>query len=85
MTSGFFYHIARYGTQGYRTVKNPLTVAVHPSSALAKLVYYRPDEVEEKGDSKPADDSDETPLHPPECVVYYELAFTTREFMRQVW
>ena len=46
ITAGFFYHTAKLQKNGaYRTVKNPQTVFIHPSSGLAKelprwIVYY---------------------------------------------
>ncbi|KAL6774279.1 hypothetical protein ACKKBG_A24410 [Auxenochlorella protothecoides x Auxenochlorella symbiontica] len=46
ITAGFFYHTASLQRNGsYRTVKNPQTVAIHPSSGLAEalprwLVYH---------------------------------------------
>eukprot|EP00271_Cylindrocystis_brebissonii_P023434 TRINITY_DN9716_c0_g2_i1.p1 TRINITY_DN9716_c0_g2~~TRINITY_DN9716_c0_g2_i1.p1 ORF type:complete len:1086 (-),score=351.57 TRINITY_DN9716_c0_g2_i1:963-4220(-) len=59
VTAGFFYHTARLQKSGaYRTVKNPQTVHIHPSSGLAKEL--------------------------PRWVVYHELVFTTKEYMRQV-
>ena len=59
VTAGFFYHAAKLQKNGnYRTVKNPQTVSVHPSSGLAKEL--------------------------PRWVVYHELVFTTKEYMRQV-
>lgn len=37
IAAGFFYHTARLQKSGsYRTVKNPQTVDIHPSSGLAK-------------------------------------------------
>ncbi|KAL5723084.1 RNA helicase [Ranunculus cassubicifolius] len=39
ITSGFFHHSARLQKSGaYRTVKNPQTVHMHPSSGLAQLL-----------------------------------------------
>ncbi|MCL7038028.1 hypothetical protein MKW94_024499, partial [Papaver nudicaule] len=39
ITSGFFHHSARLQKSGsYRTVKNPQTVHIHPSSGLAQLL-----------------------------------------------
>jgi pre-mRNA-splicing factor ATP-dependent RNA helicase DHX16 len=59
VTAGFFYHAAKLQKNGsYRTVKNPQTVSIHPSSGLAKEL--------------------------PRWVVYHELVFTTKEYMRQV-
>lgn len=46
ITSGYFYHTAKLQKNGsYRTVKNPQTVHIHPSSGLAEvlprwLVYF---------------------------------------------
>ena len=58
ITSGFFYHCAKLQRNGsYRTVKNPQTVSIHPSSGLAKEL--------------------------PKWVVYFELVFTSKEYMRQ--
>mmetsp|Transcript_38970 Transcript_38970/g.96645 ORF Transcript_38970/g.96645 Transcript_38970/m.96645 type:complete len:145 (-) Transcript_38970:106-540(-) len=57
--AGYFYNTAKLqGSGDYRTVKNPQTVHVHPSSALAK--------------------------DPPKWVVFHELVFTTKEYMRTV-
>lgn len=39
ITSGFFHHSARLQKSGaYRTVKNPMTVHIHPSSGLAQVL-----------------------------------------------
>ncbi|CAA6659157.1 unnamed protein product [Spirodela intermedia] len=39
ITSGFFYHTAKLQKTGaYRTVKNPQTVHIHPSSGLAQVL-----------------------------------------------
>jgi len=59
VTAGFFYHTAKLQKNGtYKTVKNPQTVHIHPSSFLAKEM--------------------------PRWLVYHELVFTTKEFMRNV-
>ncbi|KAG6556223.1 hypothetical protein Mapa_002164 [Marchantia paleacea] len=59
ITSGFFYHTAKLQKNGsYRTLKNPQTVTIHPSSGLSQVL--------------------------PRWVVYHELVFTTKEYMRQV-
>lgn len=59
--AGFFYNTARLGKTGeYQTIKQHLTVYIHPSSVMAK---------EEQ---------------PPGWLMYFELAFTSKEFMRQV-
>ena len=58
--AGYFYNTAKLSGSGdYRTVKQQHTVAIHPSSVLAK---------------------DDTP---PAWLCYHELAFTTKEYMRQ--
>ena len=37
LTAGFFYHTSKLQKQGhYRTVKNPQTVHIHPSSSLSQ-------------------------------------------------
>jgi len=59
ITAGFFYHTAKITKSlDYRTVKNPQTVHIHPSSSLHQTN--------------------------PRWVVYHELVFTTKEFMRQI-
>lgn len=59
ITSGFFYCTAKLQKSGsYRTLKNPHTVDVHPSSSMRET--------------------------PPKYLVYFELVFTTKEFMRNV-
>ncbi|KAK9803173.1 hypothetical protein WJX72_009006 [[Myrmecia] bisecta] len=59
IAAGFFYHTAQLQKTGaYRTVKNPQTVHIHPSSGLAEAL--------------------------PRWVVYHELVFTSKEYMRTV-
>eukprot|EP00899_Mesostigma_viride_P024834 jgi/Mesvir1/5535/Mv15572-RA.1 len=59
ITAGYFYHTAKLQRNGtYRTIKNPQTVHIHPSSGLVEAL--------------------------PKWVVYHELVFTTKEYMRQV-
>ncbi|KAL2630691.1 hypothetical protein R1flu_015377 [Riccia fluitans] len=59
VTSGFFYHTAKLQKNGtYRTLKNPQSVTIHPSSGLSQVL--------------------------PRWVLYHELVFTTKEYMRQV-
>ena len=41
ITSGFFHHSARLQRDGtYKTVKNPQTVHIHPSSGLAEASSF---------------------------------------------
>jgi pre-mRNA-splicing factor ATP-dependent RNA helicase DHX16 len=62
ITAGFFYNACALQKNGlYRTLKNPHTVQIHPSSSLAKSERR------------------------PRWLVYHELVFTTKEFMRQVF
>lgn len=57
ITSGYFYHTAKLQKNGfYRTVKNPQSVYIHPSSGLSEVL--------------------------PRWVVYFELVYTTKEYMR---
>lgn len=59
VTAGFFYHTARLSKGGsYNTIKNSMTVQIHPSSSLHESA--------------------------PKWVIYHELVFTTKEFMRQI-
>mmetsp|Transcript_18076 Transcript_18076/g.72323 ORF Transcript_18076/g.72323 Transcript_18076/m.72323 type:complete len:330 (-) Transcript_18076:425-1414(-) len=61
IASGFFYNATRLEKGGtYRTLKNPHTVHIHPSSCLFKSEKL------------------------PRWLIYHELVFTTKEFMRQV-
>lgn len=62
LTSGFFYNACRLQKNGnYRTVKNPHTVQIHPSSCLSKSEVR------------------------PRWLIYHELVFTAKEYMRQVF
>uniref|UniRef100_A0A7S2Y7W1 RNA helicase n=1 Tax=Entomoneis paludosa TaxID=265537 RepID=A0A7S2Y7W1_9STRA len=73
ITAGFFYHTAKLGKAGeYETVKQRKTVYIHPSSVLAPKK------------AKDDDDDDIGPDPLPPWLVYFELAFTTKEYMRQV-
>jgi len=89
--AGYFYHASRLGRDGsgsYRTLKPPRqTVAIHPSSALAKAaaVVAGGSEVgggngENRNDLSAATGG--APL--PRWVVYHELVLTTKEYMRTV-
>ncbi len=57
--SGFFYNTAKYYRDSfYKTIKNDITVLIHPSSSICK----------------------ETP----NMVIYNELVYTSKEYMRNV-
>lgn len=61
-TSGFFYNACRLQKNGnYRTMKNPHTIQLHPSSCLARSEIR------------------------PRWLIYHELVFTSKEYMRQVF
>eukprot|EP00736_Rhodelphis_marinus_P003018 Rmarinus@m.1683 len=65
IVAGFFFHAGKLQKSGaYRTVKNPQTVHIHPSSILTP--------------------KDEDSLDLPKWVVYHELVFTSKEYMRTV-
>lgn len=92
--AGYFYHASRLGRDGsgsYRTLKPPRqTVAIHPSSALAKAAAVVAAGAAGGGDGGDggANKNDVTaatggaPL--PRWVVYHELVLTTKEYMRTV-
>lgn len=61
LTAGFFYNACRLQKNGsYRTMTNPHTVQIHPSSYLARSERR------------------------PRWLIYNELVFTTKEYIRQV-
>ena len=81
LAAGFFGNSARLqrGGDGYRTVKNGLSVHIHPSSVLMSA-------------SSPANPTSST-IHltkdgrgvapqPPKWVMYHELVLTSKEYMR---
>ena len=69
VTSGFFFHAARLTKSlNYRTFYKPKEVFIHPSSSLYVSVK---DKSEESLFLKP-------------WVVYHELWFTNKEYMRQI-
>ena len=92
--AGYFYHASRLGRDGsgsYRTLKPPRqTVAIHPSSALAKAaaVVAAAGAAGGGGGDGGSKNNDVTaatggaPL--PRWVVYHELVLTTKEYMRTV-
>merc|ERR1719454_2146222 len=57
-TAGFFFHTARLGKGGYKTLRHQQAVAVHPNSCLFEVHV--------------------------KWMIYTELVFTTKEFMRNV-
>ena len=78
VASGYFYHTAKLSSKGeYKTVKNQHTVYIHPSSVMMK-------------DETPANWSLNIIIFCYHIVfiiirlVYFELVFTTKEYMRMV-
>ncbi|THU74176.1 hypothetical protein C4D60_Mb04t30590 [Musa balbisiana] len=70
ITSGFFHHSAKLQKTGaYKTVKNPQTVYIHPSSGLAEASFSF---------------ITIFCCVLPRWVIYHELVLTTKEYMRQV-
>eukprot|EP00177_Eucheuma_denticulatum_P004029 GFKZ01007288.1.p1 GENE.GFKZ01007288.1~~GFKZ01007288.1.p1 ORF type:complete len:838 (-),score=138.40 GFKZ01007288.1:2723-5236(-) len=62
LTAGFFYNACRLQKNGsYRTMTNPHTVQIHPSSYLARSERR------------------------PRWLIFNELVFTTKEYIRQVF
>jgi pre-mRNA-splicing factor ATP-dependent RNA helicase DHX16 len=82
ITAGFFYNVAKLGRSGdYQTVKQQKTVYIHPSSVLAPPKQHRKDK---EGPGERVEPPDDSNYEPPPWVVFFELAFTTKEYMRQV-
>lgn len=75
--SGFFYNVARLAKDGnYTTVKKPRSVHLHPSSVL-----YR----KEKDEDATVDlNQTHGDWAMPKWLVYFELARTSKDFMRMV-
>ncbi|KNE56940.1 hypothetical protein AMAG_02707 [Allomyces macrogynus ATCC 38327] len=76
ITAGFFYHACRITRSGdaYRNIKHNNTVVIHPTSALHRKPVT---------DQRAAQSGAPTGALP-KWVLYHELVFTSREFMRQV-
>ncbi|GHP10569.1 hypothetical protein PPROV_000930000 [Pycnococcus provasolii] len=65
----------------YKTIKAPQqSVYIHPSSALAP----KPPKPNDGGGKDGSEGSGEMLVLPPRWVVYHELVYTTREYMRQI-
>ena len=83
LAAGFFANSARLqrGGDGYRTVKNGLSVHVHPSSVLMSGVSA----AGSAGASATAHltkDGRGVAMQPPRWVMYHELVLTSKEYMR---
>ena len=79
LCSGYFFNTATLGKGGdYKTTKHKHTVYIHPSSVLAR-------EMEIVKDKDGKEKSQYVPLvDPPQWLLYHELAFTSKEYMRAV-
>jgi pre-mRNA-splicing factor ATP-dependent RNA helicase DHX16 len=84
ITAGFFYNVAKLGRTGdYQTAKQHKAVYIHPSSVLAPPKHNRKD-TGDIGNGHREEYQEAIPYDPPAWVVYFELTFTSKEYMRQV-
>lgn len=88
LTAGYFYNTAKLSKSGdYKTVKNSHSVYIHPSSVLAPK---NPSSANRDKQGLPGpEDASQDPraaagAEPPKWLLYHELAFTTKEYMRTV-
>jgi pre-mRNA-splicing factor ATP-dependent RNA helicase DHX16 len=86
LTAGYFYNTARLGRTGdYTTTKQAHTVYLHPSSCLSPRVPRGAEGQESKEQEQARREAEEKALlNLPKWVMFHELAFTTKEYMRQV-
>jgi pre-mRNA-splicing factor ATP-dependent RNA helicase DHX16 len=92
LCSGYFYNISKFShDMEYKTVKNIHTVYIHPSSVLAPKKATKKDGAPVEGaESKEGIKDSEGnrkgsgPDDLPKWLLYHELAFTTKEYMRTV-
>jgi len=84
MTAGYFYNTARMGRTGeYKTTKQQHTVYIHPSSVLTPRTQ-KPEGQETKEQEQRRREEEEKALQNlPKWLLFHELAFTTKEYMRQ--
>ena len=84
MTAGYFYNTARLGRTGeYKTTKQQHTVYIHPSSVLMPRIA-KPEGGESKEQEQKRREEEEKAMQSlPKWLMFHELAFTTKEYMRQ--
>ena len=85
ITAGFFYHTGRLTKSGdsYKAVKTNQTVGIHPSSCLFTGGGGRQGR-DGKEEKREWDGGGNDKGLNPKWVVYFELVFTKKEYMRQV-
>jgi pre-mRNA-splicing factor ATP-dependent RNA helicase DHX16 len=91
LTTGFFYNVAKFSHDvEYKTVKNIHSVYIHPSSVLAPKKAKKEGETGTQVDeaAPPKKNTYEAPEKAaeelPKWLLYHELTFTTKEYMRTV-
>ena len=84
ITAGYFYNTARLDrTGGYKTTKQQHTVYIHPSSVLTPRIA-KPEGGESKEQEQQRREAEEKAIENlPKWILFHELAFTTKEYMRQ--
>ena len=85
LAAGFFANSARLqrGGDGYRTVKNGLSVHIHPSSVLMSgLSASNVNNPPSTAPNPPTTDGRGVAPQPPKWVMYSELVLTSKEYMR---
>ena len=82
ITSGFFFNSAQLQLDGtYKTFKLNNSVSIHPSSCLFQK---RNGGRDNHSSSSISDPNKQQLVPPPETIVFHELVFTSREYIRQV-
>ena len=82
ITSGFFFNSARLQLDGtYKTFKLNNRVSIHPSSCLFRSSNHN---ANNNSDNSNNNSQEQQHRPPPEVVVFHELIFTNREYIRQV-
>ena len=78
--AGFFGNSARLqrGGDGYRTIKNGLSVHIHPSSVLMSGTHIDPNKPAPGG----VNSTQGAAPQPPKWVLYSDLVLTSKEYMR---
>ena len=81
ITSGFFFNSAQLQLDGtYKTFKVSNSVSIHPSSCL----FQKRNGGRENHSKSSSDPNKQQLVPPPETIVFHELVFTSREYIRQV-
>ena len=86
LTAGFFYNTARLGRSGeYVTTKQAHTVFIHPSSCMSPRIPKPAEgsETKQQEESRKREE-EQALLNLPKWVMFHELTFTTKEYMRHI-